>query len=223
MDDLPITGFDYFGLKYDQEEASVSFGPLECKGEKAISPGQSCADLKLQGETVSGYYQIGSGESKGQGPTFETVFCDFDQPLDSGSLQERVAPLCEFHVLREKGDFNGTNKIVVYDKVVTEFGPKGQINIGNGVFTAPYSGMYEFYFGALTDHPFDYTSIYIRHNWKVIDASFADGKQYIPMFIEFHLWMGQGDTVDIWLDDGGLRILGPNAWETHFGGKLLYI
>ena len=35
MTDLPITGFVYHGLIYDEEEMRVMIGPLICSGRKA--------------------------------------------------------------------------------------------------------------------------------------------------------------------------------------------
>ena len=76
MDVLPIVGFNYHGLHFESEkvlkylnvkhiifmililQGLISYGPLVCKGVKPFSPGQSCQDLKLQGATTSGFYQV---------------------------------------------------------------------------------------------------------------------------------------------------------------------
>lgn len=55
---LPVTGFTFYGLVHQDEMAFISFGPLKCSGEPEISPGNSCYDLMLQGQTISGFYQV---------------------------------------------------------------------------------------------------------------------------------------------------------------------
>lgn len=132
-----------------------------------------------------------------------------------------MAPLYEFHVIREVGDLLA-ERIVTYDKIEVEYGVKGNIDIGTGVLTAPYTGMYECYFGGLSQYDVGATQLYARHNGKVFDRTYIAGGYY-PTFLEFHVWLTQGDTLDIYLVGGGLRVAGPDAWETHFGGKLLYI
>ncbi len=55
---LPITGFAYYGLDGPEEWATIKFGPLKCSGEANLVEGASCHDLWLQGQSISGFYQV---------------------------------------------------------------------------------------------------------------------------------------------------------------------
>ena len=164
MNALPILGFNYYGLRYSSEKGSISYGPLECTGMKEFSPGQSCYDLKLQGASLSGYYQVSSGIQVGQGPTHETVFCDFTQSLDNVKLQKNVAPPIRFEAVHWHEGIRehvfGPNRILTYHNLSIHYGwHEPMIDLESGYFTAPKEGTYRFYVHGLTSWPTSYTHI----------------------------------------------------------------
>ena len=141
MNHLPIMGFSYFGLKYDGEKAAFSFGPLKCAGAKTFKPGESCYDLKLQGETRSGYYQVWSGLSNGSGPRYQTVFCDFTQSISSSNLETDVSPVVMLEVMYDSVEEIMPGNLLTFNQVVIDTLP-GYMVYDTGVYTVPMAGTY---------------------------------------------------------------------------------
>ena len=136
-------GFTYFGLKYEAEKAAFSIGPLQCKGAKKYHPGQSCYDLKLQGETRSGYYQVWSHIPVGNGPNYQTVYCDFTQPLSNPQIETELCPVVLLQATYEldKDVYYKAPNRLPFNNIQVETLP-GFMNLGSGVYTVPISGTY---------------------------------------------------------------------------------
>ena len=136
---------------------------------KTFSPGESCRDLKLQGLTLSGYYQVHShtkiinmkttikqfafqiSSDNDVGPPYQTTYCDFEQSLESPAIQSNQLPPVKFEVYHqgEQGVFNlvDTMKKVPFDHISYNYGwPESNINLASSEFTVPYSGTYQLHF-----------------------------------------------------------------------------
>ena len=236
MNALPILGFNYYGLTYESEKGSISYGPLQCSGMKDISPGKSCYDLKLQGETLSGYYQVSSNINQGQGPMHQTVYCDFTQSLQSTNLQQNVLPPIKYEVFywNKAGEHVfGPNRILNYHGYNFQYGSSTPlVDLSTGMFTAPKSGMYKFYLHGMTSWYISYTRVEFKVNGNIIEDMYSnsmihDGNQsgHIPMHFQVHVMLAKGDQVHINLGYGGFWVHGSgiHIYKIHFGGELLYL
>ena len=222
--DLPITGFSYFGLRVRNKTASVIIGPLECTGPPTYIPGRSCKDLKLQGETFSGYYQVSSGFKRGDGPIFKTVFCDFNQALDSSTIQRVELPLIKFEAVRDKSGDLGPG-VVTYDWNSIPYG-SSYINLSNGEFTVPITGTYKIFFQTLTEYHGSHHNIkfevvgsrLLEQVWS--DSGIHAGHENIhhEMIYKFV----KGERIRVVLAAGSLVTRG-NDFKIRFGGELLFL
>jgi|AACY02.8.fsa_nt_gi hypothetical protein len=61
---LPIVSFHYGFMYSNLQKASITIGPLECKGKsQSMLNGKSCHSLKLLGEP-SGYYILETADKR---------------------------------------------------------------------------------------------------------------------------------------------------------------
>jgi len=137
---------------------------------KFYGPPTNCSELSLLGYTLNGYYQVKSGNMANIAQV-HTVYCSFKQSdgkfHSSGSEDRRVLSHLEsglhFYATQENYNGKGNNDVLRFTDV--------KLNMGNGfdskygLFTAPKSGVYQFFFkGELkckTDQFNDY--IYLVH------------------------------------------------------------
>ena len=225
--DLPVTGFTYYGLREEKERASIFFGPLVCYGARKFTPGNSCQDLKLQGETLSGFYQVSSGIQPGKGPSFKTVFCDFNQPLESPKIQTEKLPLIQFEAVRDKSGDLGPG-VVTYDWNSIPYG-SSYINLSKGEFTVPITGTYKIYFQTLTEYGVKNNHIkfevvgsrLLERVWSDTEIE-ADLAAYENIHQEMTYKFVKGERIRVLLARGGL-VTRNKDYKIRFGGKLLFL
>lgn len=176
---------------------------------------------------------MSSGLTKGVGPQFETVFCDFSQAIEN--VQETILPPIRFEVLREKlsgPELIFAPQVINYTKVLSKTGDF--IDMGSGEFMAPIEGTYRFFFQCVTGQDTvkktSDNTIAARINGKIVDKAHNDFN-YNPIdngyvHFVFTLALKKGDKVDVKLTSGAIYIIDPNqegyGSQAKFAGELLY-
>lgn len=90
---LPVTKLAFGGLTYEIQEGAYKLGNMRCFGKAEVETGSSCSALKLEGNTLSGYYDI----KRPGDPYTSLVYCDMAQDgyedIPETSQTERATPL----------------------------------------------------------------------------------------------------------------------------------
>ncbi|XP_059352969.1 EMILIN-1-like, partial [Daphnia carinata] len=113
----------------------------------------SCGDLQMLGHTLNGLYSIRGLRE------VETVYCDFNKPLNDPGFQTRIGyqniktrPV--YFNVRKTKKFSTENTPIPFDRAILNDG--GAMNLETGIFTAPVAGIYFFSFTGLVQ--FEVTS-----------------------------------------------------------------
>ena len=111
--------------------------------------------LWLQGERISGYYQVHSGLKSNEGQ-FQTVFCDFEK---NGS-QNELSPVIKFEVLT--GSIPKAEAYQSFDWLI--YGSHSYFDLASGTFTVPKTGMYQFWAGSILGNAEGYARLRLHVN-----------------------------------------------------------
>ena len=90
---MPVTKLAFGGLNYDAQEGAYKLGNMRCFGKAEVETGSSCSALKLEGITLSGYYDI----KKPGDMSTSMVYCDMAQDgyedIPETPQSERATPI----------------------------------------------------------------------------------------------------------------------------------
>ena len=162
---LPIQSFSYGPLIYDLERANVTIGRLICSGTtKPGTDSVSCNSLKLDGIVNSGIYAL---QDENQAPRLG--YCDMSSGGYLNDLERSIGFIeafkdpgrIFFSVFTESDSTAGS--FISFDGFVENTG--NYMDIGTGIFTCPFDGLYEFSFSA-TSRNHGYTLVDVQINGK---------------------------------------------------------
>ena len=110
--------------------------------------------------------------------------------------------------------------VLRYDHQISNIG--GAINMKTGVFTAPKTGVYTFFFSILKNgYAFDRLAISLRLNGARIGQSSAgNGLISVPVTLQSTLKLKKGDRIDLWKSSGEVSRFCENYCH-HFTGTLV--
>lgn len=181
--------------------------------KKVDAKSTSCNSLKRQGIYTSGLYNL-----KDEGDQFPRVgICSMDsQPGYTASMETNVGYIgvtsveggIYFSAYRNSGGpYNP--EVITFNNLVSNNG--GGMNIDSGLFTAPTSGYYNFYFNALTHYDLNtYTHVCAVFNGncmlKFTNGHDSDDRSYSNFNFIFQHHMNKDDNLQLKILNGGFQI-----------------
>ncbi|XP_045033066.1 uncharacterized protein LOC116927143 [Daphnia magna] len=195
----------------------------------------SCGDLQMIGHSWNGLYSIMGLRA------VETVYCDFNKPLDDPGFQTRIGyqdiktkPI--YFYVQKTRSFATENIPMPFELAMLNSGEA--MNLETGIFTAPVTGTYFFSFTALaqfsvSNEPLRTVNVMLYRNGQPVARSqlnevngIANSEYLSPLVLQTALALQVGDEVWVQSDliDGGFLYDNNDvgyARCTHFNGWLL--
>jgi len=233
----PVSGFYEFTLKGykvgDYEKIEIS---LRLNGKAKANSWADWAsyhDFHSQ-FSISTILEVKQGDSvdlylaKGKIYDNENQYTTFSGKLLSMSQNSFNNYVPKFHSsdvifnVQKTATFPNDDEVVPFEKEVLNVGQA--FNMSENTFTAPRGGIYEFRFFGLKTPTHNTLSVALRLNGHPVTYTSAEALNghhlHTPFYLQCILKMEKGDSVDLFLEKGGIR--DDDNQFTHFTGKLLF-